>query len=72
MGLRERRPSMTDVHEVAPRQDAIRFALALATPGDTILLSGKGHEDYQEVAGVKHHFSDPEELLNALAESRSV
>ena len=72
VGLRERRPSMTDVHEVAPRQDAIRFALALATPGDTILLSGKGHEDYQEVAGVKHHFSDPEELLNALAESRSV
>jgi UDP-N-acetylmuramoyl-L-alanyl-D-glutamate--2,6-diaminopimelate ligase len=69
-GLRRERPSMRDVHEVAPREDAIRFALALAAPGDTILLSGKGHEDYQEVAGVKHHFSDPEALLAALAESR--
>ena len=69
-GLRQARPSMSDVHEVAPREDAIRFALALAAPGDTILLSGKGHEDYQEVGGVKHHFSDPEELLKALAESR--
>ena len=68
-GLQEERPSMTDVHEVAPREDAIRFALALAAPGDTILLSGKGHEDYQEVAGVKHHFSDPEELLKARAET---
>ncbi len=68
-GLRQERPSMRDVHEVAPREDAIRFALALAAPGDTILLSGKGHEDYQEVAGVKHPFSDPEELLKALAES---
>ncbi|HEX7589714.1 MAG TPA: UDP-N-acetylmuramoyl-L-alanyl-D-glutamate--2,6-diaminopimelate ligase [Demequinaceae bacterium] len=68
-GLRRERPSMRDVHEVAPREEAIRFALALAAPGDTILLSGKGHEDYQEVAGVKHHFSDQEELLKALAES---
>jgi UDP-N-acetylmuramoyl-L-alanyl-D-glutamate--2,6-diaminopimelate ligase len=65
-GLREARPGMVDVHEVAPRDQAIRFALALAAPADTILLSGKGHEDYQEVAGIKHHFSDPEQLLAAL------
>jgi UDP-N-acetylmuramoyl-L-alanyl-D-glutamate--2,6-diaminopimelate ligase len=69
-GLREARPDMDGVHEVAPRQDAIRFALALAAPADTILLSGKGHEDYQEVAGERHHFSDPEQLLEALAEGR--
>ncbi len=69
-GLRRARPDMDGVHEVAPREGAIRFALALAVPGDTILLSGKGHEDYQEIAGARHHFSDPEQLLEALAESR--
>ena len=41
-GLREARPDMDGVHEVAPRQDAIRFALALAEPGDTILLERQG------------------------------
>ncbi len=68
-GVREERPALEGVSEVAPREAAIRAALALAGPEDTIVLSGKGHEDYQEVAGVKHHFSDPEQLLAARAES---
>jgi UDP-N-acetylmuramoyl-L-alanyl-D-glutamate--2,6-diaminopimelate ligase len=35
----------------------------LAKPGDIILIAGKGHETYQEVKGVKHHFDDKEEVL---------
>jgi UDP-N-acetylmuramoyl-L-alanyl-D-glutamate--2,6-diaminopimelate ligase len=63
---------MENVHEVFPREEAITFALSLATPDDTILLSGKGHEDYQEINGVKHHFSDPEHLHAALARLREM
>jgi len=69
-GVKDARPGMRDVHEIAPRDVAIREALAMAAPEDTIVLSGKGHEDYQEIDGVKHHFSDPEQLRAALAESR--
>jgi UDP-N-acetylmuramoyl-L-alanyl-D-glutamate--2,6-diaminopimelate ligase len=42
------------------RLEAIRTACALAHPGDIILVAGKGHETYQEVRGVKHHFDDRE------------
>ena len=38
----------------------------LAGQGDVILVAGKGHETYQDVLGVKHHFDDREELKNAL------
>ena len=44
----------------ADRREAIRMAYALATKGDVILIAGKGHEDYQEIKGVKHHFDDRE------------
>lgn len=44
----------------ADRKEAIRMAVALAKKGDVILIAGKGHEDYQEVKGVKHHFDDRE------------
>jgi UDP-N-acetylmuramoyl-L-alanyl-D-glutamate--2,6-diaminopimelate ligase len=37
----------------------------LAVPGDVILIAGKGHENYQEIKGVKHHFDDREELRKA-------
>lgn len=47
---------------IADRREAIRTACALAKPGDVILVAGKGHEDYQEVKGVKHHFDDREVL----------
>jgi UDP-N-acetylmuramoyl-L-alanyl-D-glutamate--2,6-diaminopimelate ligase len=41
----------------------------LAQPGDVILIAGKGHEDYQEIQGVKHHFDDREEVEKIFAES---
>lgn len=48
------------VLSIENRQEAIRTAVMLAQPGDIILIAGKGHEDYQEVHGVKHHFDDKE------------
>ena len=45
---------------IVDRREAIKTACALAKPGDVILVAGKGHEDYQEVKGVKHHFDDKE------------
>ncbi len=45
---------------IADRREAIRTAAAIAQPGDVILIAGKGHEDYQEIKGVKHHFDDRE------------
>ena len=50
------------------RRSAIAQAVAAAAPADVVLLAGKGHEDYQEIAGVKHPFSDAEEALKALQE----
>lgn len=47
---------------IADRREAIKTACALAKPGDVILIAGKGHEDYQEIKGVKHHFDDKEEV----------
>ena len=61
--LRSRAISITDRHE------AIRHAAATAQKGDVILIAGKGHEDYQEVCGVKHHFDDREEITAALLET---
>ena len=49
------------------RREAIREAITMANPGDIVLIAGKGHEKYQEVNGVKHHFDDKEELLDAFA-----
>ena len=47
---------------ITDRREAIRTAAMLAQKGDVILVAGKGHEDYQEIEGVKHHFNDREEL----------
>jgi UDP-N-acetylmuramoyl-L-alanyl-D-glutamate--2,6-diaminopimelate ligase len=49
--------------KITDRREAIRTAVTLATPGDIILVAGKGHENYQEVNGVKHHFDDKEQVL---------
>ena len=45
---------------IADRKEAIRTACMLAEPGDVVLVAGKGHENYQEIKGVKHHFDDKE------------
>lgn len=50
------------VVSITDRRQAIKAACAMAQPGDVILIAGKGHEDYQEVCGVKHHFDDREEV----------
>ena len=47
---------------IADRREAIKTACMLAQPGDVILVAGKGHENYQEVKGVKHHFDDKEDV----------
>ena len=49
---------------IMDRREAIKTACALAQPGDVVLIAGKGHEDYQEIKGVKHHFDDKEEVEN--------
>ncbi len=49
------------------RAEAIRLACSLAEPGDCILVAGKGHENYQEISGVRHPFSDAEHIRNALS-----
>lgn len=51
---------------IADRREAIRTAVALAKPGDIILVAGKGHEKYQEIMGVKHPFDDKIELTESL------
>ncbi|MEI6821746.1 MAG: UDP-N-acetylmuramoyl-L-alanyl-D-glutamate--2,6-diaminopimelate ligase [Bacteroidota bacterium] len=48
------------------RKDAIKTACTIAKPGDIILVAGKGHEKYQEIKGVKHHFDDKEILTEFL------
>lgn len=53
---------------ITDRREAIRTAVALAKKGDIILVAGKGHETYQDVKGVKHHFDDREELEKAFNE----
>lgn len=52
---------------IVDRREAIRTACMLAKEGDVILIAGKGHENYQEIEGVKHHFDDKEEALAAFA-----
>ena len=53
---------------IADRREAIRTAVMMASPGDVILVAGKGHEPYQEINGIKHHFDDREELKKALSQ----
>ncbi len=53
---------MRNVITIVDRRQAIKTACALAKSGDVILIAGKGHEDYQIVKGVKHHFDDKEEV----------
>lgn len=51
---------------ITDRAEAIRTALALASPGSVVLVAGKGHETYQEINGVRHHFDDREVIRTAL------
>ena len=52
---------------ITDRREAIRTAIRMARPGEVVLVAGKGHEPYQEVCGVRHHFDDREEVSRELA-----
>ncbi|MEB2780271.1 UDP-N-acetylmuramoyl-L-alanyl-D-glutamate--2,6-diaminopimelate ligase [Algoriphagus sp. C2-6-M1] len=68
VGTSEIRKTLT----IVDRREAIKTACMLSQKGDIILIAGKGHEDYQEVKGVKHHFDDTEvvtEFLQQLTQS---
>ncbi|MBO5489311.1 MAG: UDP-N-acetylmuramoyl-L-alanyl-D-glutamate--2,6-diaminopimelate ligase [Eubacterium sp.] len=52
---------------ITDRQEAVNYAVEHAQDGDMIILLGKGHEEYQEINGVKHHYSEREAVANALA-----
>ncbi len=55
------------VLRIADRKEAIRAACMMADKGDVILIAGKGHENYQEIQGVKHHFDDKEVVRELMA-----
>ena len=54
--------------EIPDRREAIYYAVQKAEPGDMIAIIGKGHEDYQEICGVRTHFLDREVVEEALRE----
>ncbi len=55
---------------ITDRREAIAEACRMAAKGDVVLIAGKGHEDYQEVKGVKHHFDDREVVLDIFASQK--
>ena len=59
---------MKKVVSIVNRREAIRTACMMAQKGDVILVAGKGHENYQEIKGVKHHFDDKEVLNEIFAQ----
>ena len=56
--------------KITDRKEAIRTACLLAQTGDVVLIAGKGHEDYQEVKGIKHHFDDREIVTTIFNENK--
>lgn len=64
VGPSELRKTLT----IEDRREAIKTALMLANKGDIVLIAGKGHEDYQEIKGVKHHFDDAEVVTELLTQ----
>lgn len=58
------------VISITDRKEAIRTACMLAQSGDVVLIAGKGHENYQEIKGVKHHFDDKEVVKNIFESER--
>jgi UDP-N-acetylmuramoyl-L-alanyl-D-glutamate--2,6-diaminopimelate ligase len=62
----------TPYHVLTDRIDAIHYAIDNASPGDVILLAGKGHEDYQIVGHEKHHMDEREIVADYLKEKGSL
>ena len=55
-----------DVHEIHDRREAIKYAVKYAQAGDIVVIAGKGHENYQEIDGVRHWFDDVVEVQSAI------
>lgn len=55
---------------ITDRREAIKAAIMMASAGSIVLVAGKGHENYQDVKGVKHHFDDKEEILKIFSLNR--
>lgn len=70
-GIQRVRPDLRDVHEVEPRVAAVEYGLRLGRPGDTVIVTGKGHEPTQEIAGVFHRYNDRDAYLAAHARIRA-
>jgi len=66
-GIQRERPDLHDVHEVEPRSAAVEYGLRLGRPGDTVIVTGKGHEPTQEIAGVFYRYNDRDAYLAAHA-----
>jgi UDP-N-acetylmuramoyl-L-alanyl-D-glutamate--2,6-diaminopimelate ligase len=66
-GFAPARQNHSTIHQELDRRQAIRWAAQQAASEDVILIAGKGHEDYQEIAGIKYPFSDIQEARSALA-----
>ncbi|MDE6714900.1 MAG: UDP-N-acetylmuramoyl-L-alanyl-D-glutamate--2,6-diaminopimelate ligase, partial [Muribaculaceae bacterium] len=60
---------MPRILEIIDRKQAILTALHMAQPADVVLIAGKGHENYQEIDGVKHHFDDREIVVQFINSS---
>lgn len=54
---------------IPDRKEAIKYCMEHAGAGDIVILAGKGHEDYQEIKGVKHHM-DERDLIQEIIEGR--
>ena len=54
--------------EICDRKEAVAYAIAHGEPGDIIVLAGKGHEDYQEIKGVKYPMDEREMIRDSLAD----
>ena len=67
-GVSDKRKSGGSYYRIQDRAQAIRKAVTIARPGDTVLIAGKGHEDYQILGNTKHHFDDREVAADAVAE----
>lgn len=68
-GVRSVRPDLRDVVEVTPRSEAVRVGFELAAEGDTVIVTGKGHEPFQEVAGVFTRYNDRDAFRAAAADA---
>lgn len=66
-GIRKVRPDMANVTEVSPRWDAVGTAVRVSGPDDTVIITGKGHEPTQEIAGVFHRYNDRDAVRAAVS-----